>query len=146
MTDKNIFIKFLTLNISDFNLFFMQKLQTPEKGQPLPSFLFSYCLSRNTLSLHLLLLWWIVIIKIKQISSFNLLLVDFDFALLCICVSWGRFSYLYYDEITFMNSFISAYKHSFLFGLSWHNHVKNYWLFLFFRFQRKLSSRLVLPP
>ena len=35
-------------------------------------------------------------------------------------------------EITFMNSFVFVYMHSFLFGLSWHNHVKNYRLLLFF--------------
>ena len=72
--------------------------------------------------------------------------IDFDFAVLCICVSWGAFSHFCYHEITFMNSFIFAYMHSFLFGLSWHNHVKNYRLLLFFRFPRKLSSRLILPP
>ena len=40
MTEKNIFDYelFLSLNISDFSLFFMQKLQPPEKGHPPPSF------------------------------------------------------------------------------------------------------------
>ena len=36
MTEKNIFKVFLSLNISDFSLFFMYKLQPPppEKGHP----------------------------------------------------------------------------------------------------------------
>ena len=37
MTENNIFVykHFLSLNISDFSLFFMEKLQPPEKDHPL---------------------------------------------------------------------------------------------------------------
>ena len=121
-------------------------MQLPEKGHPFPPFSFAYCLSRNTLFINLLLLWWIIFFQNKTNFSFNLLLVNF--AVLCICVSWGAFSYFCYHEMTFMNSFIFVYMHSyiciyFLFGFSWHNHIKNYRLLLFFFwFPRKLSSRL----
>ena len=53
-------------------------------------------------------------------------MVEFDFAELCICLSWGAFSHFCCHEITLINSFIFAYMKSFLFGLSWHNHVKYY--------------------
>ena len=128
-------------------------MQPLKKVNSFPPFSFSYCLSRNTLFINLLLLPWIF--KIKQISSSNLLLVDFDFfffavwfefIVLCICISWGAFSHFYYHETTFMNSFIFPYIHSFLFGVSWCNHVKNYRVLSLFQFPRKLSTRLILPP
>ena len=107
-------------------------MQPLKKVNSFPPFLFSYCLSRNTSFINLLLLWWIF--KIKQISSFNLLLVDFDFAVLCICVSWGAFSHFCYHEIT-LNSFIFGYVHSFLFGVSWRIMLKITGYCCFFSFK-----------
>ena len=65
-----------------------------------------------------------VFIKIKQISSFDLLLVGFDFAVLCIFVSEGSFSRFCYHKSS--NSFIVVYflLHIHI-GLSWPNHVGN---------------------
>ena len=57
-------------------------------------------------------------IQNKKNIFFKLMLIDFDFAVLCICVSWGAFSHLCFNEITFMNSFIFPYMDSLLFGLS----------------------------
>ena len=61
--------------------------------------------------------------KEKQILPFNLLLVGFDFAVLCdMCImcSWGAFSQFCHHET--MNSLMSAYMRNFLFVLS-SNHV-----------------------
>ena len=62
--------------------------------QPVSSYLTDYCKKK-------------CIFKVRQNFSYNLLLVDFDFAVLCLCVSQGAFS-----------RFLFAYMHSFLFGLS----------------------------
>ena len=56
-----------------------------KKVTPFSLFSFEYCLTRNTSFINLLLLWIIMHFQIKKISSFNLLLVGFDFAILCIC-------------------------------------------------------------
>ena len=124
-----------------------------KKVTSFPPFSFLYCLSRNTLFINLFCSDELK--KKKQISSFNFncwFILTFFFLLLdlillfCIYVSWGAFLHFGYHEITFMNSFLFAYMHSFLFGVSWRNHVKNYRLLLFFQFPRKLSTRLILPP
>ena len=106
----------MPLSISDFKFSFQVKTATPwKRSLPFPPFLFAYCFSRNTLFINLLLLCRIMYFQHKTIFfSFNLLLVDFDFAVLAICVSWGAFSHFCCHEITFMNSFIFVYMHLYI--------------------------------
>ena len=94
-------------------------------------------ISNNTV-LQCCLLW--IFVSIRRLLRFIVCIgsqplnteVDFDFADLCICVSLGAFSHFCYHEITFINRFVFAYMHSFLFDLSWHNHAKSYRLLFFF--------------
>ena len=111
-------------------------MQPLKKLNSFPPFSFSYCLSRNTSFINLLLLWWIF--KIKRISSFNLLLVDFNFFLCLIwiyCFVYMCFLGCFFTFMLSWNSFIFGNIHSFLFGVSWRIMLKITGCCCFFSFK-----------
>ena len=127
-------------------IYFLCKSCNPlKKVTRFPAFSFVYCLTRNTLFINLLLLWGMMHFQKK--TNFFLKVIAGWFWFCCFVYVFLRvlFHISAYHKTT--NSFIFVYFLLYIhIGLSWHNHVENSRLFLFYRFPRKLSSRLVLPP
>ena len=106
----------------------------PQKNYPLfmtkPPYKFESCLRHSFQAIHL-----------QDIGfSCNPAWVCFC-CFVYICLLGRLVSHFCRHETT--NSFIFVYMHSFLFGLSWHNHRMLEIIGFFFRFLRKLSLRLI---
>ena len=114
----------MPLNIPDFNLFFMWKLQPPEKGNPFPSF-FIYLLFDKKYFIYQLSFALIMHSQNKTNFFFQLIAGWF-------CVYVFRRVLFHISAVIKLLIASCLYIICFIFILvSWNNHVENYRLLLF---------------